>query len=132
MKSKGGGWPATGLFLIAAGAATLAGAHGAGGDAAKGAAVFEDRCSLCHSITDNQQGPRLGGVVGRKAGTVPGADYTDALKASGVVWTADKLDLFLQGPSQLVPGTAMPATVPDPAERRDLIAYLASTKASAQ
>jgi len=125
-------WLAAGLASVAAGVATIAGAQASTGDPAKGAAVFDDRCSSCHSITDNMQGPHLGGVVGRKAASVPGVAYTDALKGSGLVWTADKLDQFLTGPEKMVPGTAMTATVPDAAERRDLIAYLASTSPKAQ
>jgi len=125
-------WLISGLVTIGAGIATIAAAQASAGDPAKGAAVFDDRCSMCHSITDNQQGPHLGGVVGRKAGSVPGVAYTDALKVSGLVWTPDKLDLFLTGPEKMVPGTAMTVTVPDAAERRDLIAYLASTSSSGQ
>lgn len=132
MRPAVGGLFAAGLILLLAGAANLAGAQGSAGDSVKGAAVFDERCSACHSLTDNLQGPHLGGVVGRKAGSVPGVDYTDAMKAAGIVWTADKLDVFLTGPSKLVPGTAMPMTVPDPVERRDLIAYLASTSATGQ
>jgi len=123
------GWLAAGVIMVAAG---VAAAQASAGDPVKGAAVFDDRCSFCHTIKDNTQGPRLGGVVGRKAGSVPGVAYSDALKASGVVWTPDKLDLFLTGPEKMVPGTAMTATVPDAAERRDLIAYLASTAAGGQ
>jgi cytochrome c len=100
------------------------------GDVAKGQAIFDDRCSACHSMQDNLQGPKLGGVVGRKAGSVAGADYTDQLKASSLTWTPENLDKFLTDPAKLVPGTAMPASVPDPVERRNLIAYLASTSAA--
>lgn len=117
--------------LILMGFAGLVFAQAGAGDPVKGAALFDDRCSACHSMTDNLQGPHLAGVVGRKAGSVPGVDYSDALKASGITWTPDKLDQFLTEPSKLVPGTAMPASVPDPVERRDLIAYLASVPASA-
>jgi cytochrome c len=98
-----------------------------GGDVGKGEGIFEDRCSACHAIQDNLQGPRLGGVVGRKAGSVAGADYTDQMKAAGLTWTPENLDKFLTDPAKLVPGTAMPASIPDPVERRNLIAYLAST-----
>jgi cytochrome c len=50
------------------------------------------------------------------------------MRASGLVWTPANLDRFVSGPTKLVPGTAMRAIVPDPVERRDLIAYLASLK----
>lgn len=74
------------------------------------------------------QGPNLAGVVGRKAGAAPGFGYTAALKGSGVTWTPANLDRWLTGPQKLVPGTAMTTIVPDAAERRELIAYLATLK----
>ena len=132
MTLRRGSRTVAGLVLLLAGAATIAGAQAAIGDPVKGAAVFDDRCAMCHAIKDDGQGPHLGGVVGRKAGSLPGVAYTDELKASGIVWTPDKLDVFLTGPDKLVPGTAMPATVPDPIERRNLIAYLASVSATGQ
>jgi len=97
-------------------------------DAAKGADVFDDRCGSCHVIGGVGQGPSLAGVVGRKAGAAPGFAYTDALKHSGLAWTPANLDRWLTGPQKLVPGTAMNVEVPDAAERRALIAYLATLK----
>jgi cytochrome c2 len=117
------------VALIAAGLAVSAGAAIAQpGNAAKGSDVYDDRCSGCHVIGGVGQGPNLAGVVGRKAGAASGFDYTDALKNSGLTWTAANLDHWLAGPAKLVPGTAMTVVVPDSAERRDLIAYLASLK----
>ena len=130
MRKLGGGLIAAGLILSAGALAGIAGAQAVAGDPVKGQAVFDDQCSMCHTIKDDGQGPHLGGVVGRKAGSVAGADYTDAMKASGITWTPDKLDQFLMGPDKMVPGTAMPVSVSDPIERRNLIAYLASTAAS--
>ena len=97
-------------------------------DAAKGAEVYQDRCGSCHVLNGVGQGPSLVGVVGRKAASVQGFNYSDAMKASGLTWAPANLDRFLTGPAKLVPGTAMRATVPDPAERLDVIAYLASLK----
>jgi cytochrome c len=96
------------------------------GDAAKGAVIFTDQCSGCHEAKADLMGPHLGGVVGRKAGGVAGFSYTDALKNSGLTWTPDKLDQFLADPGKMVPGTAMPAAISDPTERRNVIAYLAT------
>jgi cytochrome c len=124
MRPGAGGGLVAALLLLTAGSA---GAQTAGGDVAKGLAAFTDRCTSCHSLDESHQGPRLRGVVGRKAASVPGFNYTDALKASGIVWTPATLDPFLTRPTKAVPGTAMRAAVSDPAERRDLIAYLAST-----
>ncbi|HEY3888755.1 MAG TPA: c-type cytochrome [Caulobacteraceae bacterium] len=97
-------------------------------DVAKGADVYQDRCASCHVPHGIGQGPSLVGVVGRKAASIPGFNYSDAMKASGLTWTAANLDRFVSGPTKLVPGTAMRAIVPDPTERRDLIAYLGSLK----
>jgi len=115
--------------LAAAGAMLAAGgAFAQTGDAAKGSDVYDDRCSGCHVIGGVGQGPNLAGVVGRKAGAAPGFAYTAALKGSGLTWTPANLDRWLAGPQKVVPGTAMTAVVPDPAERRELIAYLTTLK----
>jgi cytochrome c len=91
---------------------------------ARGADVYDDRCSGCHVLQCVGQGPSLRGVIGRKAGSLPGFEYTPALKNSGLTWTAANLDRWLIGPQKVVPGTAMTAVVPDAHERSDLIAYL--------
>jgi cytochrome c len=67
--------------------------------------------------------PNLAGVVGRKAAST-GYNYSPALKASGLVWTKPKLDAFLSGPQQLVPGTRMAVRVADPADRAAIIDFL--------
>jgi len=102
----------------------LAGAASAEGDPAKGEQIYH-RCQGCHSIDRNRVGPMHKGLFGRTAGTVPGFNYSDAMKNSGIVWSEQTLDQFLQGPRKMVPGTKMTyAGVPDPQERADLIAYL--------
>ena len=112
--------------LIAAGSAQAAGPLG--GDAVKGAAVFKQQCVACHAAKAGQEGaaPSLYGVVGRVSGSEPGFSYTPAIKTAHIAWTPAKLDAFLSGPAKLVPGTAMPITLADPAQRHDVIAYLAS------
>jgi glucose/arabinose dehydrogenase len=70
------------------------------------------------------QGPLLAGVVGRPAASQPNFNYTKALLASHLTWDAATLDRFLSGPGGLVPGTSMPIPVANPADRRDLIAFL--------
>src|ERR1700761_4070350 len=98
--------------LAAAGLLASVGAASAQtGDAAKGADVYDDRCSGCHVIGGVGQGPNLAGVVGRKAGASPGFAYTAALKGSGLTWTPANLDRWLIGPPKLVPGTAMTVEV---------------------
>ena len=116
------------LASVALIAAAVGGAPAAAQDAAKGADVFQDRCGSCHGLNGVGQGPNLLGVVGRKAASVAGFNYSDAMKASGLTWTPANLDRFVSGPTKLVPGTAMRAMVADPVDRRDLIAYLATLK----
>ena len=94
------------------------------GDAAAGAAIFADRCAICHLAAGGGQGPSLEGVYARKAAALPGFRYSAALTASGLTWTSGELDRFLAGPFKAVPGTTMAAVVSDPSQRRDLIAYL--------
>jgi len=97
----------------------------AAGDATRGEKLFA-RCSACHSI-DNQTkfGPQLSGVLNRVAGTLPGAHYSKALSSSGITWTAQELDAFLEAPRKKVPGTIMTTSVPDSQDRADIIAFLA-------
>jgi len=70
-------------------------------------------------------GPNLYGVFGRKAGTVPGLVVSVPLKDSGIVWTAEVMDKWLEKPSAVVPGTIMAfAGVVKPEDRASLIAYM--------
>lgn len=100
------------------------------GDAAKGEAVFV-QCKTCH-VTDagvNRIGPSLHGVVGRKASTIAGYNYSEANHNSGITWTAEKLFQYLENPQRVVPGTKMAfAGIQDPQKRADLIAWLATQK----
>jgi cytochrome c len=111
-------------------------AWGTGGDAARGERVFQ-RCFSCHSVdpieTARLQGPSLFRIVGRRAASVAGFEYSDAMKAkgtAGLVWTPEALDRFVADPEDLVPGTPMVVLPPlrDAQERSDLIAYLESRR----
>lgn len=104
-----------GLILIAALAA---------GDPAAGEALYS-RCAGCHAIEYNRTGPKHCGILGRRAGSVPGYEYSPAMKRSRLVWSGQTLNRFLADPLRTVPGTTMTyAGVPDAKERADLIAYL--------
>ena len=118
-----------GPLLLALALAGGAGLAQAAGDPVHGEQVYH-RCQGCHSIDRNRIGPMHKGLFGRKAGSVPDFDYSDAMKNSGIVWTEVTLDQFLQGPRKMVPGTKMTFVgVPKPQDRADLIAYLeAATK----
>jgi len=97
------------------------------GDAVHGAALYQ-ACMGCHSLDENDVGPRHRGVVGRRAGTVPGYAYSPALKASGLVWTPANLNRWLTNPQALVPGAKMYFAVAKPQDRADIIAFLARQK----
>lgn len=93
------------------------------GNAVRGQTLYKG-CADCHSINENGVGPMHKGVVGRKAGSVAGYDYSPDLKNSGIVWTEENLDKWLTGPQAMVPETKMFFDVPDAQDRADIIAYL--------
>lgn len=98
------------------------------GDATKGKAVFA-RCMACHSVDAgaNRLGPSLSGIIGRTSGTAPGFAFSPAMKNAKIRWDAKSLDAFLTKPSAKVPGSKMIFVgLPNPADRANLIAYLAT------
>jgi cytochrome c len=110
---------------LALAVALVAGAApGAEGNPSRGEQLYA-RCLACHALAYDRVGPRHCGLLGRRAGSVPGFEYSAAMKKSGIVWTAKALDRFLADPLRVVRGTTMTyAGVADAAERADLIAYL--------
>ena len=89
-------------------------------------------CTACHTVTKggrNGIGPNLSGLIGRRAGSVPGFTYSAAMKGSGLSWDAKTLDAVLAAPTKKVPGTKMPISVSDPAKRAAIIAYLTTATA---
>ena len=99
----------------------------AAGDAARGANVYQN-CMICHSLDRNEIGPRHRDVFGRKAGSVPGYDYSAALKAASIVWNEATLDKWLRYPPAFVPGTKMTFSVDDAQDRADVIAFLKAAR----
>jgi cytochrome c len=96
------------------------------GDPAKGKQIFA-KCQVCHSIEAgvNKIGPSLHGVYGRKAGTLAGYNYTDAMKNSGFTWDETTLNTYLTNPRKVVPGTRMVFVgLPKEQDRLNVIAYL--------
>jgi cytochrome c len=93
------------------------------GDATRGQILYQG-CQDCHSIEKNDVGPMHKGVVGRTSGTVPGYNYSQALRNAKIVWTEANLDKWLTDPQQLVPGAKMFYEVQNPQDRADLIAFL--------
>ncbi|MEH6701109.1 c-type cytochrome [Parasphingorhabdus sp.] len=96
---------------------------------ADGKAAFAN-CAACHTLEQgapNGAGPNLFGIVGKAAGSVAGFNYSDALKASGVTWTAAELDSYIADPAAKIPGTTMVAgAIADQAKRQAVIAYIES------
>jgi cytochrome c len=93
------------------------------GDATRGKTVYQ-LCMACHSLDEDDVGPRHRGVVGRMAGAVPGYAYSPALKSSHIVWDRESLDRWLTNPQAFVPGAKMFFAIANPQDRADVIAYL--------
>jgi cytochrome c len=93
-------WARRGRAQRAGAAALLIGLScgaAAAGDADHGEVLYQG-CQDCHSLDKNDVGPRHRDVVGRKAGSLPDYEYSDALKQSGIVWDAANLDKWLTDP----------------------------------
>ncbi len=115
-----------GIALALAACAATAASNNAvlRGDPSAGEAIY-GRCLACHALAYDRTGPRHCGLFGRRAGSVKGFAYSDAMQRSKIVWNEKTLDRFLANPLTAVPGTAMGyAGVTDRMERADLIAYL--------
>jgi cytochrome c len=95
-------------------------------DATAGERLFRQRCAACHTVQpgQNRVGPHLSGVVGRKPGSVEGARYSKGLSALETSWDAANLDAFLSNPRAVAPGTTMALSVPNAADRSNIVAYL--------
>lgn len=116
-------------WVVAAGLVLAMPAVASAQDKEAGKKAF-NKCTPCHSIgpgAKNKVGPELNGILGRKAASVDGFAYSDALKKSGITWDDAALHEWLTDPKKKVPGTKMlfPG-VKDAAERDDLIAYIES------
>jgi cytochrome c len=94
------------------------------GDVARGKLLFEKRCTGCHSLDRDKEGPRLGNVYGRPAGTVATFKYSDALRSAHITWNDDLLDKWLTDPDSLIPDNDMDFHVPKADERADIIRFL--------
>ena len=97
------------------------------GDAARGQQDFR-ACTPCHSLEPdrNMTGPSLANLWGRKAGSLPSFErYSEALKASGIIWDDRSLDGWLTDPDRMVPDNEMPFNgIKDTRVRADLLAFL--------
>lgn len=97
----------------------------------RGRKLFNE-CAVCHTAKQgegNRVGPNLFGIVGSPAGAVEGFAYSKAMKDSGVVWTDETLDGYLENPMEYLRGNRMAYPGQrDPQKRADIIAYLKTLK----
>ena len=97
-----------------------------GQSAQDGQALFQKRCTGCHALDADHEGPRLRGVVGRAAGTVKTFQYSEALKNAKHTWDEANLDKWLTDTESVVPDNDMSFRVPKQEERAAIISYLRS------
>jgi cytochrome c len=103
-------------------------ATAAPGDAERGKTVFERRCTGCHALDLNREGPHLRGVYGRKSGSVPDFEYSAAIKRSALIWDEANLERWLRGTDDMVPDSNMGFRVPKAQDRADIIAFLKTVR----
>jgi cytochrome c len=94
------------------------------GDVKRGQELFQKRCTSCHSLDSEKEGPRLRGVFGRRVASIPSFNYSDALKNARLVWDADSLDKWLSDTDKFIPDNDMNLSLKKPDERADIIAFL--------
>ena len=96
-------------------------------DAAAGEKVF-GVCKACHQVGEtakNNVGPILNGIIGRKAGSIEGYNYSAANKNSGITWDEATFRQYIKDPKAKIPGTKMVYSgLKDEQRTSDLIAYL--------
>jgi cytochrome c len=90
----------------------------------RGELLFQT-CSACHPVTGDGPGPDLHGIYGRKSGTVPDYEYSEALRNAKLVWNARTLAAFIAKPQEFVKGTKMTFPGYDrPADVAAVVAWL--------
>ena len=119
------------VFLPAAIAVVLLAIAAAPQETPRGQQLFERRCSGCHSLTQDKEGPRLAGAYGRVSGTVESFPYSEALRNARITWNSETLEKWLSGPDKFIPGAEMTFSLEKADERGAIIAWLKETRNSA-
>jgi len=131
VKSKSNRGVGSALVVAALGAGLLVGMApaSAAGNVATGKKLYDNVCRGCHGDVKTQgTAPTLVGIIGRKAGTSSTGATSRALTESDITWDEANLKAFLASPGGKVHGTIMPIGVQRPADRDDIVAYLASLR----
>ncbi|MFN3867847.1 MAG: c-type cytochrome [Hyphomicrobiaceae bacterium] len=119
------------VALVASDATLTSAFAQTGGDAVRGRHVYR-KCAVCHVNNPGSTAllaPPLNDIVGRKAATYAGFEYSEIMKLAGtkgLIWTREALYYFLDRPEQFIPGTYMAFAGLEAQERNDVIAYLES------
>lgn len=93
----------------------------------RGKRVFAS-CASCHTVSKGAAstiGPNLFGVLGSTAGSKSDFAYSDPLKNSGIIWTEESLDSYIENPASVIPGGIMAFVgVADETDRKAVLAYV--------
>lgn len=112
------------VFMVAVAASTSV---AVAADVEAGAVQFR-KCTPCHSIGEgatNKVGPILNGLEGRKSGSIPGFNYSEANKNSGITWSHEAFKSYITDPRAKIPGTKMVfAGIKTEKDQEDLWAFL--------
>jgi len=118
---------AAALAAFSFGAGPALAAEAKAPDLARGAKLFK-KCVHCHTVNREGRhriGPNLHGLFGRRAGTIPGFDFSPAWRGANFVWTEKTLDTYLRNPRQTIPNNLMQFDgLNRPEDRAALIAYM--------
>ncbi|CAO3426193.1 c-type cytochrome [Azospirillum doebereinerae] len=98
-----------------------------------GEALFRQQCGTCHTVKKEdgpRAGPSLHGILGRKAGAMPGFEYSDALRTAGFTWDPAHLERWLTNSGDLLPGSVMNYRQEDGTVRQGIIRFLQSGAAN--
>lgn len=90
--------------------------------------ILAEACIACHNLGGNESkiGPYLTDIIGRKAGSVEGYQYSTAMKNSNIYWTRENLSKFIQNPSKIVPNTSMGFAGVSASDADDIITFMES------